>query len=81
MLIVEGKNKHSLLFVFVNGEPEHDWTDETDGSQSAVPLHAAITGKSFHVFIPYNISVYRFSICNKVVDNGTFSTIYCLLFR
>lgn len=42
----------------MNGEPEHDWTDETDGSHSAIPLHAAITGKSFHVFIPYILVYY-----------------------
>lgn len=54
----EKKKKHfALLFVFVTGEPEHDWTaDETDGSQSAIHLHAATTGKSFHAFIPFSFS-------------------------
>lgn len=76
-LLWEGGEKTFLpLFVFVTGEPEHDWTaDETDGSQSAIPLHADITGKGFHAFIPFSFSNYRLCICNRVTDKGTFGTV------
>lgn len=58
------KNRFSLLFVFVTGEPEYDWTaDETDGSQSAIHFHTAITGKKV---IPFSFINYRFCICNKL---------------